>query len=295
MTFKDNELQKHAFKVFKAEMSKRLSKKPEIIERLTPSFAVGCRRLTPGPGYLEALVEDNVSFISMTISHISPSGMHLSDGTHIPLDALVCATGFDTGGLPPFTVVGRNGLTLTDRFTPYPQTYLTLATDGFPNYFMMLGPNAIIGTGSLTTILESQGDYIVKCIRKLQRENYVSMEPAMVRVRDFSDYVDAYFKDTVYMDTCNSWYRSEGGKGDRITGLWPGSTLHAVEALRSPRWEDWAFEGLENRLAWLGNGWSMTQLGEGDAAFYLEPTFVDVPPVAQPEEDVRLKKRPFCY
>ena len=295
MTFKNNELQKHAFNVFKAEMSQRLAKKPEIIKRLTPSFAVGCRRLTPGPGYLEALVEDNVSFISTAISHISPSGVHLIDGTHIPLDVLVCATGFDTGGLPPFAVVGRNGVTLANRFTPYPQTYLAIATNGFPNYFMMLGPNAVVGTGSLTTILESQGDYIVKCIRKLQRENYKSMEPAEGRVRDFSDYVDAYFKDTVYMDTCNSWYRSEGGKGDRVTGLWPGSTLHAVEALRSPRWEDWEFEGLENKLAWLGNGWSMTQLGEGDAAFYLEPSVVDVPPVAKPEEDENLKMRPFCY
>jgi hypothetical protein len=71
------------------------------------------------------------------------------------------------------------------------------------------------------------------------------------------------------MDVCNSWYRSEGGRGDRITVLWPGSTLHALETFRAPRWEDFDFESIdENRLRWLGNGWSVTQMGEGDPAWY---------------------------
>jgi hypothetical protein len=69
------------------------------------------------------------------------------------------------------------------------------------------------------------------------------------------------------MDECNSWYRSEGGKGDRITGLWPGSTLHALETLRAPRWEDFEYENKDvNKLRWLSNGWSATQMGQGDPA-----------------------------
>ena len=171
-----------------------------------------------------------------------------------------------------------------------------MAVDGFPNFFMMLGPNSAIGSGSLTMMIETEGDYIIKCIRKLQKEDYVSMSPKASRVADFSAYCESYFKKTVYVDKCNSWYRSEGGKGNRITGLWPGSTLHCLETLRSPRWEDFEYENRdENRLRWLGNGWSVTQLGEGDPAWYLEPGFMSVPVKGTPEEDEEFKMRPFSH
>lgn len=178
-------------------MKTRLAKKPEIVKALTPSFAVGCRRLTPGPGYLEALVEDNVKFVSDRIGSIQPDGVELENGTKIELDALVCATGFNASGPPPFGVTGKSGVTLEKRYKPFPETYLSLAMDGFPNFFMMLGPNSAVGSGSLTMILEMEGDYIVKCIRKLQKEDYVTIMPKVERVKDFSQYVAEYFKKTV--------------------------------------------------------------------------------------------------
>lgn len=293
---RDSPLQAHVVKEFRAMMKTRLAKKPQIVDALTPSFAVGCRRLTPGPGYLEALVEDNVDFISEKIANINPSGIELESGKQIDLDVLVCATGFDAAA-PPTGIIGREGMSLEQRFKPFPETYISIAVDHFPNYFMMLGPNAGIGTGSLTMILETQGDYIVKCIRKLQKEDYLTMMPKPERVADFQQFIQEYFTKTVYMDDCNSWYRSEGGKGDRIVGLWPGSTLHCLEAMRAPRWEDFEFEAKdENRLKWLGNGWSETMLeGKGDPAWYLEPRFVDKPTENHPEEDETLKMRPFSH
>jgi hypothetical protein len=281
--------------MFTAMMKERLSSKPQIAEILTPSFAVGCRRLTPGPGYLEALVEENVNFVSDKIKCVTESGIELENGIDIPLDVLVCATGFNVSAPPPFAVVGKNGITMQQRFSPTPESYLSVTVDGFPNYFMMLGPNSAIGSGSLTMILEQEGDYITKCIRKLQKEDYVSMMPKRERVKDFMEYVDAYFQKTVYLDECNSWYRSEGGKGDRIIGLWPGSTLHALETLRAPRWEDFEYETTkENMLGWLGNGWSVTQQdGGGDPAWYLEGSEVDLPEIGKPENTRRYLLRPF--
>lgn len=288
-------MQKGAVGAFRAMMKERLAKKPEIVDALTPSFAVGCRRLTPGPGYLEALVEDNVDFVSEKITSITPTGVVLESGRAVEIDALVCATGFNTSSPPPFEVFGKHGVSLKEKFTPYPATYLAMGVDGFPNFFMMLGPNSAIGSGSLTMMIETEGDYIVKCIRKLQKEDYVSMMPKADRVKDFSEYCHEYFKKTVYMDECNSWYRSEGGKGDRITGLWPGSTLHCLETLRAPRWEDFEYENKDdNRLRWLGNGWSITQIeGGGDPAWYLEPSVVNVPLKGKPKEDEEFKSRPY--
>lgn len=285
-------------------MKERLSKKPEILETLLPGFSVGCRRLTPGPGYLEALVEDNVDFISTPIRKCLPIGVELTDGTTVQLDTLICATGFQASAPPPFDVVGRRGKTIAQKFTPFPQTYLSMATDGFPNYFMMLGPNSAIGTGSLTMMIENEGDYIIKCIRKMQKEDIRSMEVKPRMVENFSQIIDAYFKRTVYLDECNSWYRSKAGSGNRITGLWPGSTLHAIETFRSPRWEDfdYVYEGEQvgltvNRLAWLGNGWSSAQIDEksGDLAYYLQPAFLDPPSAPRPEDTPIYKLRPFSY
>lgn len=280
-------------------MKDRLAQNPEILESLAPSFAVGCRRLTPGPGYLEALTAPNVDFISNKIKSITSNSIRLENGREIPLDVIVCATGFNTNNIPPFPIIGRHGRSLKERFTPYPETYLSISVDDFPNYFMILGPNSNIGSGSLTKILESEGDYIVKCIRKLQKEDYSSMVPKKQRVKDFSKYCEAYFEKTVYLDDCRSWYKD--ANTGRITGLWPGSTLHALEALRSPRWEDFEYEerdrcaGNGNALSWLGNGWSLTQLGAGDPAWYLEKPFVDVPVKDRPEDDIEASLRPWSY
>ncbi|KIW62339.1 hypothetical protein PV04_10520 [Phialophora macrospora] len=139
---------------------------------------------------------------------------------------------------------------------------MSVAVDGFPNFFSMLGPNSGVASGSLTKIIEATGDYITKCVRKVQKENIWAMHISPRATRDWLRYVDAYFPRTVFLDNCKTWYR----KNNRVVGLWPGSTLHAIETLRSPRWEDYEYvyadeddnESL-NRLAWLGNGWTEIQ------------------------------------
>jgi cation diffusion facilitator CzcD-associated flavoprotein CzcO len=271
VTLKGTPMQKGAQKAFEGGMRERLKKKPEIFEALRPEFSPGCRRLTPGPGFLEALVQENVKFVKEGIERIDEKGVLMEDGTHHPLGVLVCATGFYASAAPPFRVVGLEGKTLQDHWSKRATNYMSLATDGFPNYFIMLGPNGAIGEGSLTMMIESTGDYILKAIRKMQKENIASMVIRPARVKDFLQYVDAYFKGTVFMDECRSWYRKDGqgNSGDKVTGLWPGSCLHCIEALRSPRWEDYEYEYLPeqngaevNQMAWLGNGWAQNQLRE---------------------------------
>jgi hypothetical protein len=277
---------------FRSLMSSRLSSKPEIIASIIPTFSPGCRRLTPGPGYLEALIAPNVDFVSTGIDCVTGSGVESADGRVIELDVLVCATGFKASAPPPFDVIGVNNTSIAERWTPFPETYLSLAVDGFPNYFIMLGPNSAIGSGSLTKILEQEGDYILQCIRKLQKEDYAAMSVKAARVADFSEFCECYFKGTVYAENCSSWYKT----GERVTGLWPGSTLHALEAMRRPRWEDWEWEGVDaegNGLDWLGNGWSVAQLGEGDPAWYIEEGEVDVPIEGEPERAQEKLGRPW--
>jgi hypothetical protein len=311
VTMKGTELQLSARDTFYMHMKEKLKSKPEIFESLLPSFSPGCRRLTPGPGYLEALTRPNVSFITSPITHISASAIHTADGQSHTIDALVCATGFKSSTAPPFPLTGSNGLSLTKKWEKRPVTYLSHSVSGFPNMFTMLGPNAAIGSGSLTTMIETVGDYIIKCIRKIQKENIAAMVVKEAREKDFIEYVDAYFQGTVFAEECSSWYKNKGT--GEVVGLWPGSTLHCVEAMRSPRWEDFEYvyvgelEGREgesglkgtaqmaNRLAWLGNGWSLNQQEDRDLAWYLYPEFVNGPVAPLPENKERFGVRPFSY
>lgn len=303
VTMKGTELQKGAKDMFYEHMKKRLASKPEIFEALVPSFSPGCRRLTPGPGYLESLTQPNVSFITSPIARISSTSIHTTDNQTHTIDALICATGFKSSAPPPFPLTGLNGLPLTEKWADRATTYLSHSISDFPNLFTMLGPNAAIGSGSLTKMIETVGDYIIKCVRKIQKENIASMVVKKAREDDFTAYVDAYFKGTVFADECRSWYKNKGTGA--VVGLWPGSTLHCIEAMRSPRWEDYEYVyvwegegeggGKANQLAWLGNGWSVNQTEERDLAWYLYPEFMDRPVAPRPEENGGLKIRAFSH
>ncbi|KAK3694745.1 hypothetical protein B0T22DRAFT_80399 [Podospora appendiculata] len=293
-TLLGTEMQAAGQAMFRAGMEKKLASRPDLLKTIIPTFAPGCRRLTPGRGFLEALLEDNVETIYDGIAKVTETGVETVSGRSIGLDVLVCATGFHASSAPDFEIVGRDGVTLLERWKPIPESYLSLAIDGFPNCLMMFGPNSAIGFGSLTKILEAETDYVVSVIRKMQKEDYATIEPKAERVKDFTAYVGAYFKKTVYTDDCNSWYR----KGDWIAALWPGSTLHALEALRAPRWEDFVYESADssstNALRWLGNGWSTTQRS-GDPSWYINADEVETPYGSKPEENPRYKARPWSY
>ncbi|KAH7256023.1 hypothetical protein BKA59DRAFT_521151 [Fusarium tricinctum] len=285
-----------AQKAIEEDMRQRSGNNEDIINTLLPKFAPGCRRLTPGANYLEALQEDNVHFTNEKIQRITPRGLELASGQHIELDLLVCATGYDVEAPPEFDLIGRDGLRLAERWKPYPEAYLGMAVDGFPNCLMIGGPNTGLGSGSLTSVFEAQANYAVKLLRKMQKEDYATFEVDSKRVEDFGQYIDEYFKRTVFTDDCSSWYKT-GRSGSRIVWLWPGSSNHCLETLRAPRWEDFNWKSANpagNRLGWLGNGWSIT-ITEGDPSWFLDPDVVDEPCEPKPEESEVYRRRPFSH
>ncbi|KLO16411.1 FAD/NAD-binding domain-containing protein [Schizopora paradoxa] len=285
-TLTGSAMQNGAREAFRALMLKKLAKKPWIADHLMPDFPVACRRLTPGPGYLEALCEDNVEFVPTHIKRITETGIELVDGTHHDLDVIVCATGYDSSFNFPFPIIGRNGLDLKQRFTPHPETYLGLCTNGFPNLFFCLGPNSAVGSGSLLVILERQVAYAVQVVKKMQRERLKSVEVGDEALNDFEEYLQNYFPKTVYSQKCRSWYKV-GKEEGRVVGLWPGSCLHAIRTLENPRWEDFKYESFDgdrkkNRFYWLGDGSTLNEIRmSGDRAWYLNEDQIDRPPVPE--------------
>jgi hypothetical protein len=160
--------------------------------------------------------------------------------------------------------------------------------------------------------IEAITEYIVKAIRKIQKENILSMTVKAARVKDFIAQCDAYFAGTVFVGECNSWYR-QNGKGDsadKVTGVWPGSAMHCQEILRSPRWEDFEYEYIPeengapvNQLAFFGNGLTVPQLAEKRSpeqlAWYCVPDLLEkevgVPVAPYPEQKLQYQLRPYSY
>jgi cation diffusion facilitator CzcD-associated flavoprotein CzcO len=139
-----SEEQKKAQVIFRKSMEGRLGeseKGQELARMLIPSFPVGCRRQTPGPDFLEALLEPNVDARWDDIGKITEKGILTKSGEELEFDAIVCATGFDTSFRPRFPIIGRNGADLAKQWDAIPEAYFGLAVPNFPNYFSMLSPS----------------------------------------------------------------------------------------------------------------------------------------------------------
>lgn len=263
-------------------MAKKLAKKPEVMEALEPKWPPGCRRLTPGPGYLEALVEDNVNFVSTKIKRFTPNGIETVDGKLRNVDLVICATGFDTT-LKGFPVVGKGGRELNDVWEPYPQSYYGIFPPEMPNMMRFIGPNGASGTGGLIHLLECACEYMIKVVQKAQREYIKSIMPKMEAIENFTSHVDRYFTKTIYTQPCKSWMK-RGKENGRVITIWPGSALHAAYAYDNPRWEDFEYtfapETGDNYMSWLGNGLTLLQERNEHTTEYLDE--VDQPPVVNP-------------
>ena len=303
-----------AVEAFTQHMRTKLAKKPSVMDQMLPSFPPACRRLTPGPGYLEALSADNVDVISDPIDRIVTDGVVTSDGRHRPVDAIACATGFDATFTGRFPIIGENGVLLSEKWKHTPTTYLSLATDGFPNYFIYLGPASGLGTGNLLVLLEKMAEYFIDCVAKMQRDNIRAMKVKKSAVKRFVAHSDRYFQQTVFSMRCRSWYKG-GSEDGRVNALWPGkaspspgqdqtypiqvpsrrkrcsslncscltgSSLHALQALQRPRWEDYSYEYVhENPMGWLGDGWTANERNHCINVDYLDYENIDFPPAAE--------------
>lgn len=140
---KDTQETAQAIADFTSLMAKRLEAKPELLEKILPDFSPHCRRLTPGPGYLEALTRENVSFVRTPIERITEDSIVDADGVHRQVDAIICSTGANVDFAPPFPIVAGD-VDLSQAWRPdglygFPYTYLGVATPGFPNLLFLHG------------------------------------------------------------------------------------------------------------------------------------------------------------
>ena len=210
------------------------------------------------------------------INSVTKEGCLCDDGQEYPIDVLICATGFDTTFKPRFPLIGPDGSNLQDEWKDEAQSYLGVAAPDFPNYLIFLGPNSPIGNGPVLSAIEAQADFMLKLIDRYQTHNIRTFAPTHEAVSDFIAHKDDFMTRSVWADPCRSWYKNR--PDGPITALWPGSTLHYIEAMMELRIEDFDIKYAGNRFAWLGNGYSQTELDPtADWGYYIREVDDDGP------------------
>ncbi|MGB7381962.1 MAG: NAD(P)/FAD-dependent oxidoreductase [Rhodococcus sp. (in: high G+C Gram-positive bacteria)] len=196
---------------------------PDLRTKLTPDYALGCKRVILSNTLFPALGASNVTLHDKNdgISEITETGIVTATGEHVEVDLLVWSTGYDaTDGVISYPVIGRDGRALSDVWDPYPRAYLGTTVPGFPNLFVVTGPNTGIGHTSAIFLIEAQMEYIVRALDAVRDAGAVAVEVTSAAEQAYTDKIHREMEGTVWKDGgCHSWYQSRSG---HVVAMFPG-------------------------------------------------------------------------
>jgi len=197
---------------------------PELRAKLQPDYMVGCKRITISEDYYPALQRPNVHLITEPIDAVTQTGVTTADGSERPVDCIILGTGFDAvKPLDGMTIRGRSGRRLEEEWEPGPEAYYGITVSGYPNFFLLAGPNTGLGHNSIVFMLESQVAYVLDALVRLDaaEADWMDVRPEVQAA--FNEKTQAQLARSVWQTgKCKSWYQTESGKN--VT-LWPGFTF----------------------------------------------------------------------
>lgn len=205
---------------------------PDKRRRLTPGYLPGCKRLLPSNDYYPAVDQPNVKLVTEAIDRIEPTAVVTGSGAREPADVIVAATGFHVTDNPMMALVrGRHGTTLAEHWAATGmQAHLGTTVPGFPNLFMLAGPNTGVGHTSLVIMIEAQVRYLMGCLDELDRRRATRVEVRADAAAAFNAEVQTRMARTVWkVGGCGSWYLDDQG---RNTTLWPDLARRFVRRTR---------------------------------------------------------------
>jgi cation diffusion facilitator CzcD-associated flavoprotein CzcO len=196
---------------------------PTLRAKLTPDYPAGCKRVLFSNDYLPALGRPNVEVVTDAITAITPGGVLTAAGIEYECDAIIYGTGFAaTDFLAPIQVRGVGGLELSTVWADGARAYLGLTVPGFPNLFLMYGPNTNLGAGSIVYMLECQARYVRDGVLALERAGAAAYLEVRAKVADdFDAELQRRLTGAVW-SRCSNWYRTASG---RVVNNWPGQVI----------------------------------------------------------------------
>src|SRR5580704_6045993 len=211
---------------------------PDLRERLRPTYRAACKRLILSPDFYDAIQSPNADLVTDGIERIEPGGVRTTDGRLHELDVLVLATGFKADAfMRPMSLVGQNGITLDEAWSPRPAAYLSISIPEFPNFFMVNGPNGPVGNFSLIEVAELQVRYILQLVERIRAGDCREVSATHEALADFERAREQAAQHTVWVTGCRSWYLDDRG----IPAVWPWSFVRFRQAMEAPDPEAFEF------------------------------------------------------
>lgn len=205
--------------------------------RLQPDYPMGCKRILISNDYFPALAQGNVEIVDTAIREVRENALVTADGREHPCDVLIYGTGFTASDfLAPMRIRGLDGLELNQAWQDGAEAYKGISVSGFPNLFLLYGPNTNLGHNSILYMLESQFAYVLGCLRALRGQGlrYLDLKPAAQR--RYNQHLQAETQRTIWAQGCHSWYQTAAGKH---TNNWPGYTFTYRQQTRLPELTDY--------------------------------------------------------
>jgi cation diffusion facilitator CzcD-associated flavoprotein CzcO len=215
---------------------------PALRKKLTPDYTLGCKRILISNTYYPALAQANVEVVTDGVQKIVADGIIGRDGVFRPVDAIIHGTGFQTKDLP-FThlIQDSQGRTLASAWRGSPQAYMGTTVHGFPNLYLLHGPNIGLGHTSVVYMLEAQARHIAGVVRMAQAKGCAVVEPTAAAQQRFVTRIEQMMRGTVWVaGGCDSWYLDETG---RNSSIWPGFTFSYARAASRVVEQDYTWRG----------------------------------------------------
>jgi len=226
------------FRAIARSQIKRAIKDPELRRKVTPTDEIGCKRLMLTDEWYPTLTKPNVELVTERIASVTATGIVTADGVERPADVLVLATGFKTHGfVAPMEIIGAGSRTLADAWGDVPRAYLGLSVPGFPNMFLLYGPNTNGGTGSVVYVIEAGMAHVIEALRELERAHARRIEVGRQAADGFDRELRVALAGTVWHAGCTNWYVDENGNDPN---QWPW--LWSKYRRRTARIEPGAYE-----------------------------------------------------
>jgi len=212
----------------------------ELRRKLTPDHPLGCKRLVFATDYLQTLTQPHVEVVSSPARALRSRSLVTEDGTELDVDVVLCATGYAAADyLGQIDVTGEGGTSLREKWADGAYAYLGMTLPGFPNFFMLYGPNTNVGSNSVIFMLEAQARYIVRALRYMRRRRrgYMAVRPSTMA--DFIAKIDEWMEGTVWLTRCSNYFRAPNG---RVVTQWPRSARAFWGMTRRFRPADYTFD-----------------------------------------------------
>ncbi len=209
---------------------RRQVKDPALRRRLRPRYPIGCKRVLFTSHYLPALARPNVELVDERIERITEHGVVTADGREHAVDVIVYGTGFDAHAfVAPMAVTGAGGRTLAAAWEGGAEAHLGVSVTGFPNLFLLYGPNTNLGFGSIIVMVEAQLAYVLDALRRLAASGAAALDVRPEVQRASGEELQRRLRHSVWT-SCRSWYREDGD--GRVVNNWPGQMAEYVRRTR---------------------------------------------------------------